>query len=190
MKKLIGAFFLIFVACLVAPTLVAGDPGINISGATSFGSVTIGYSSTTIITITIEPILPGLPCEIYNINIIGSPDFSITSARLCAPLCYTILLPIKDLPIPHLPPPDLADLEIDITYTPSSIGDATATLSIDYFDGLIPPPPPYDVTLSGTGVSPPVEGPLFSNVLGILPMAILVSAVVVLRRRRKITPTN
>lgn len=134
-----ASIILIFIAGLTTPTLVWPSPGIVVVPSEhNFGEVELGTSSTTIITISNTS--PGL----YYIDAVSfqagsSSDFSITMA----PPSGTVLLPGESV-------------DVEVTYTPSALGDASAVLDIAWINadtgvayvslggvgvGAEPPPP-------------------------------------------------
>lgn len=136
---LVASIFLFLMAVLTTPPLVWPHPGIEVVPSQyNFGDVELGSSSSTIITITNNWL--GMLSITVSFQALSSPDFSIT----LAPPPGTLLMS-----------GDSADIEV--TYTPSALGAASAVLAISWVNGEIGN---EYVSLDGVGVAteppPPV----------------------------------
>ena len=130
------SIILIFVTGLNTPTLAWPDPIIQVVPMEhDFRYVVIGTSSTTIITISN---VGGHDLQIIDIGLMGgsSADFSITMA--------------PSLPV-LIPPPNghPKSIDVEITYSPSAVGDSSAVLEIYSND---PVEAVVRVSLEGFGV--------------------------------------
>lgn len=131
-----------FLILLALPLGVWADPLIEVAPlAYDFGDVQVGSASTAIISISN---FDGHDLEIYSVTLDGSADFAITLAPdpIVIPTMSTV---------------------VEVTFTPSSIGDFSTVLDIESndSDSAI-----VSVSLSGTGVAD--EPPPSTSVADIL----------------------
>lgn len=116
-KILIGG--LVFVLILSIPLLVWPNPDIEVVPSEhDFGNVELGSSSSTIITVT-NGGWGNLAIYKVSLQAGSSPDFSITSA----PAPGTVLSRGESA-------------AVVVTYTPSALGYTSATMDIDWTNGL------------------------------------------------------
>ena len=141
-KRLLLFWLLLFgavaaVALLLLPAAAAADPVLVVPDAHDFGEVEVGSTAGTDITLRNTG---GLPLIISAIEFRAGSSADFTLLTLPAPPYF----------VPPLNGGPHYWLDLEIAYTPSAEGDATAVLEVASND---PATPVESVNLSGTGVA-------------------------------------